>query len=121
MTQPAPDENTPIGSPNLKTTLHLTRQDVDFALGLGSAIVDVDINMEWVIPSPAGTTTGATAIVTAPGPVRVDGTSNSLDIAESGLQNGTMGAKLVQAMNAVVHGEGAGLREAVEVGQATGV
>ena len=28
-------------------TLKLTRQEVDFALGVGSHIVDVEVNLEW--------------------------------------------------------------------------
>ena len=36
------DEGTP-------STVHLklTRKDIDFAIGAGSAIVDVDVEMEW--------------------------------------------------------------------------
>jgi len=37
-----------------KTTFLLTRKDLDFPLGLGSAIIDVEIEMEWVVPLAAG-------------------------------------------------------------------
>lgn len=38
----------------IKTTFLLTRKDLDFPLGLGSAIIDVEIAMEWVVPLAAG-------------------------------------------------------------------
>jgi len=34
--------------PKETTKLVLTRKEIDFALGVGSAIVDVEISMEWL-------------------------------------------------------------------------
>jgi phosphatidylinositol-3,4,5-trisphosphate 3-phosphatase/dual-specificity protein phosphatase PTEN len=40
-----------------KTTFLLTRKDLDFPLGLGSAIIDVEMEMEWLVPPAAGAPT----------------------------------------------------------------
>jgi phosphatidylinositol-3,4,5-trisphosphate 3-phosphatase/dual-specificity protein phosphatase PTEN len=33
-----------------RTTLRLKRKEVDFPVGLGAGIVDVEISLEWVMP-----------------------------------------------------------------------
>jgi len=66
MPQPPPSSSTPptsttggalpispapstVTSPT-SATLRLSRQEIDFPLGLGSGIVDVEIDLEWVTP-----------------------------------------------------------------------
>ncbi|KAJ3517517.1 hypothetical protein NLJ89_g463 [Agrocybe chaxingu] len=49
MHQPPPTASTTPSSESLKSTLRLTRKELDFPLGLGSSIIDVDIEMEWVV------------------------------------------------------------------------
>jgi len=34
-----------------QSTIHLTRKDVDFPIGLGAGIVDVELSFEWITPS----------------------------------------------------------------------
>ncbi|KAF7300639.1 Phosphatases II [Mycena chlorophos] len=48
MDQPCPTNNT---TPPPATKFTLTRKQMDFPIGLGSALVDVEIEMEWVRPS----------------------------------------------------------------------
>ncbi|KIM42319.1 hypothetical protein M413DRAFT_27108 [Hebeloma cylindrosporum] len=55
MPQPPPSPGSP-PSTTTKTTLLLTRKELDFPLGLGSAIIDVEIEMEWVVPPATGGT-----------------------------------------------------------------
>jgi len=92
------------------TTLHLTRKEIDFPLGLGSSLIDVDIDMEWATPSMTD------ALTETPGPVRVDGTSHSLDV-DTGEGGGVGGASVVQALNAAIHG--GGVKGIVETSQAS--
>lgn len=57
MPQPPPSPGPPSSSTMTtptKTTFLLTRKDLDFPLGLGSAIIDVEVEMEWVVPLAAG-------------------------------------------------------------------
>lgn len=54
MPQPPPSPGPPPSSTPTRTTFLLTRKDLDFPLGLGSAIIDVEIEMEWVVPLAAG-------------------------------------------------------------------
>lgn len=57
MPQPPPSPGPSLSStatPPTKTTFLLTRKDLDFPLGLGSAIIDVEIEMEWVVPLAVG-------------------------------------------------------------------
>jgi phosphatidylinositol-3,4,5-trisphosphate 3-phosphatase/dual-specificity protein phosphatase PTEN len=57
MPQPPPSHGPPSSSTittPTKTTFLLSRKDLDFPLGLGSAIIDVEIEMEWVVPLAAG-------------------------------------------------------------------
>jgi phosphatidylinositol-3,4,5-trisphosphate 3-phosphatase/dual-specificity protein phosphatase PTEN len=44
------------------TTLRLVRKEVDFPLGPGEWIVDVEIGMEWVAESAPGMPTGMGAV-----------------------------------------------------------
>lgn len=88
-----------------KTTLLLSRKEVDFPLGLGQGIVDVVINLEWV--TPVDTDAGQEALPRA-------STGESLDV--------DVGGGLAVAAQIVSGGEGtesggSAVREAVEVKQ----
>jgi len=52
MPQPPPScsEFTGSSTSSLKTVFLLKRDDIDFPLGVGKAIIDVEIGMEWIIP-----------------------------------------------------------------------
>ncbi|CAA7268480.1 unnamed protein product [Cyclocybe aegerita] len=52
MPQPPPTASTTPAPDSLKSTLRLTRKELDFPLGLGSSIIDVETEMEWVVPAP---------------------------------------------------------------------
>ncbi|KAF6747202.1 ptenb protein [Ephemerocybe angulata] len=126
------------------STLHLKRKELDFPLGLGTAIVSVDVDMEWVassaaLPSlttaspPSAVTSGAFAgaATTAETPLgTVSGGVLGTSVDSDAKGQGGVGAAVVQAVNAM-HGGGGegtgggvaegGVREAVEVGQSKGV
>jgi len=96
-----------------KTTFLLTRKDLDFPLGLGSAIIDVEIEMEWVVPPTAGCSTNLGKVQEPAGSPRTE------DSQVSG--GGELGQSvLVAAVQAVVGGTAASeaVREAVEGRQA---
>ncbi|KAH6909596.1 ptenb protein [Coprinopsis sp. MPI-PUGE-AT-0042] len=100
MPQPPP---TTEGRPRQTTaTLHLTRKDIDFALGLGKGIIDVDVNMEW-----------PTAFLDAALPVRA---GTSAESVETAVTTNKLGAALQAASEGTD-----GIRDAVKAGQATGV
>jgi phosphatidylinositol-3,4,5-trisphosphate 3-phosphatase and dual-specificity protein phosphatase PTEN len=108
MPQPPPTTG---GRPRQTTaTLHLTRKDVDFALGLGKGIIDVDVDMEWV---PPGSMPEATAFLDTALPVRAGTSTESVETAET---TNKVGA----ALQAAAEGPD-GIRDAVKAGQATGV
>lgn len=48
MPQPPPTSSS---SPQAPTKITLTRKEVDFPLGVGSSIIDVEISMEWLKPT----------------------------------------------------------------------
>ncbi|KAF5390012.1 hypothetical protein D9757_003807 [Collybiopsis confluens] len=49
MPQPSPNSDSSQPQPaSLTTKLVLTRKEVDFALGVGSSIIDVEISLEWL-------------------------------------------------------------------------
>ncbi|KAF9522741.1 hypothetical protein CPB83DRAFT_911162 [Crepidotus variabilis] len=52
MPQPPPASPSDSSTPP-KSTLKLTRADIDFPLGLGSSIIDLEIEMEWIVPQPS--------------------------------------------------------------------
>ncbi|KAF8899795.1 hypothetical protein CPB84DRAFT_1836771 [Gymnopilus junonius] len=57
MPQPPPSSSASLPS-TTKAKVILTRKDLDFALGIGSSIIDVEIEMEWVVPpSPVSSAT----------------------------------------------------------------
>lgn len=57
MPQPPPEpSNEQRSADTLKGCLLLTKKDLDFPLGIGSAIVDVVIEMEWVVPTATNPT-----------------------------------------------------------------
>ena len=92
-------------------TFTLTRKEIDFAVGAGSALVDVEISMEWVRPSK--TKDGREKEVQPPK------TQTSADSAKGvGGEPGTgdVAGKIVAGVEAAV--EGVSGREAVEVAQA---
>jgi phosphatidylinositol-3,4,5-trisphosphate 3-phosphatase/dual-specificity protein phosphatase PTEN len=112
MPQPPPSSTTTDSASSRKhtATLHLTRKDLDFPLGLGTAIVDVDIDMEWVPSTVSGGLDARAAKIAST-------SSNSIDSSGAGI-----GTKIGQAFaGGLGANAGVGLREAVEVGQATGV
>ena len=76
----------------------LTRKELDFPVGLGSGIVDVEIEMEW-IPPPSSE------------PIGVD-VEPPTPLSETGEEPAVRGLDAVQA---VLGGEG--VREAVKVRQ----
>lgn len=49
---PSPAFSAPSPSPSSSQTMHLvlTRKELDFPLGAGSALIDVDVTLEWVAP-----------------------------------------------------------------------
>lgn len=55
MPHPAPTEtnnsNDDSSTVPTRTSIRLTRKEVDFPIGLGTGIVDVEISLEWVVPS----------------------------------------------------------------------
>jgi hypothetical protein len=51
MPQPPPSSPPFFESP--KTTVFIPRNDIDFAIGIGGAIVNAEIEMHWVVPSSA--------------------------------------------------------------------
>ncbi|KAL1739279.1 hypothetical protein HDZ31DRAFT_69101 [Schizophyllum fasciatum] len=53
MPQPPPGAGTAPDATPSKTTLHLTRKEIDFPIGIGEHLVDVDIDMEWLRPEDA--------------------------------------------------------------------
>ncbi|KAF8167400.1 hypothetical protein B0H34DRAFT_681736 [Crassisporium funariophilum] len=55
MPQPPPSSGTPPSPENMKSKFLLTRKDVDFPLGIGSGIIDVEIEMEWIVPTNTST------------------------------------------------------------------
>lgn len=44
---PQPDSSAPL-EPGEATKLTLTRKEIDFPIGIGSELIDVEISMEWV-------------------------------------------------------------------------
>ena len=109
MPQPPPSTH---GRPRRTTaTLHLTRKDIDFALGLGKGIVDVEVEMEWV--APGDPLAEVTADLDAALPVRAGASVDSVETAEA---TNKLGATLQAAAEGTD-----GLRDAVKVGQATGI
>ncbi|PPQ66952.1 hypothetical protein CVT26_009983 [Gymnopilus dilepis] len=64
MPQPPPTS----ASDTTPTKAHFTlaRKDLDFALGIGSSIVDVDVEMEWVVPPSPLLTTDLETLTTEP-------------------------------------------------------
>ncbi|KDR72555.1 hypothetical protein GALMADRAFT_252686 [Galerina marginata CBS 339.88] len=146
MPQPPPSISSPSSSnpsspsPNspssLKSTFLLTRKDLDFPLGIGSGIIDVEIEMEWVTsPSPAGSPTfvssplsrsttqvpaAASAALSELEPPLRARTGDSQSSAEPE-QSGLGAAVQVVLGGGEGEGEGVGegvsLRQAVEAGQ----
>jgi len=138
MPQPPPTSafsaTSPTGPTTLKSTVTLMRKDIDFPLGIGSDIIDVEIEMEWVVPPPAPANADApSATDPSAAKVPIDG-----EIVEPPLRARTEDSKIgtepdpdptgiAAAVQAAVSGgargedvEGlgpVGLREAVEVKQ----
>lgn len=57
---PAFHMSAPFAQPENTTKFLLTRQEIDFPLGIGSAIVDVEISLEWLRERhPKGTASGS--------------------------------------------------------------
>lgn len=121
---PPPPSSTSSTLSKTKATFHLTRKDLDFPLGLGTAILDVNIDMEWV-QAPSARVASSTMPTAPLG--RVTSSMAGMSIDASG---GGIGAGIVQAVNALQgrpreRGGGAdgesGVRKAVEVGQSKGV
>ena len=131
-----PPSSTSSSPSKTKATFHLTRKDLDFPLGLGTAIVDVNSDMEWVEPPSAArlaspttptapTYEGEQVLLDSLGRVTSSMAGMSIDTSEGGI-----GAGIVQAVNALQGGprEGggggggeSGVRKAVEVGQSKDV
>jgi phosphatidylinositol-3,4,5-trisphosphate 3-phosphatase/dual-specificity protein phosphatase PTEN len=107
-------------TPAPKSTFTLTRKEIDFPIGLGSAIVDFAIDMEWVPATSPAVAQSAGSSTLAHGepkaPVHA-GTTDSDEPGQTGL------AAAVQAVvgggrKSAVEGMGqVGLREAVEAKQ----
>lgn len=115
----SPDSATPTTqsttSPT-KTTFTLTRKDVDFPLGLGSSIIDVDIEMEWVRPTSGS---GAQTSVEPPVCAHTGDLKTGVDVDPEG--NNAVSA-ILQAVVAGADGTDnvlgrVGLREVVEARQ----
>ena len=94
---PSPELSSSSPLPPTKTKFVLTRKELDFPVGLGSGIVDVEIEMEWIPPSSSE-------------PIGVD-VEPPTPLSETG-EESVMGLDAVQA---VLGGEG--VREAVKVQQ----
>jgi len=110
MPQPPPSPSPPPAAPPIKTTFLLTRKDLDFPLGLGSAIIDVELEMEWVVPRAAG----------APrklGEVQEPTHTENSQVSRDGEPGQSILATAVQAVVGGTHLGGA--REAVEGRQGT--
>jgi len=91
-----------------KTTFHLTRKELDFPVGIGSAILDVDVEMEWIVPS-AGDTTEP--------PVRARTEDSQIGTESEPAQTGLLAAAVQTAVGGGNEEVGSGLREAVETQQ----
>jgi len=98
-----------------QTTFLLTRKDLDFPLGLGSAIIDVEIEMEWVVPPAASSPTKLGKVQETAGCPRTEDSQVS-----GGGERGQ--SVLVAAVQAIVGGTAAPevVREAVEGRQRAG-
>jgi len=114
-----------------KVKFVLTRKDLDFALGIGSSIIDVEAEMEWVIPpssissSPATTTkleSVTAALSTFEPPLR----SRTGD-SQAGTEQEPAQSTLATALQVVLDGAGKGevaseeIREAIEAKQGDAV
>ncbi|TRM68147.1 hypothetical protein BD626DRAFT_424809 [Schizophyllum amplum] len=53
MPQPPPGVGSPKDITPSRTTMHLTRKELDFPIGIGEHVLDVEIDMEWLRPEDA--------------------------------------------------------------------
>ncbi|KAF4616693.1 hypothetical protein D9613_008608 [Agrocybe pediades] len=117
MPQPPPSSSSE-SSPSptsTRTTLHLRRKEIDFPVGLGSAIIDVEVDMEWVVPSPSGTTSVAAEI--AEPPVRARTEDSKIGTESEPVQTGLLAAAVQAAVGGGSEEVAAGMRGAVETQQ----
>lgn len=114
MPQPPPSADSRTG-PSAATTLKLSRKDLDFPLGLGSAIIDVTLDMEWIVPPP-GVLAGSAQTPLEPPVCHRTGESDVGAEAEPAPTWPTT-AVLQALAGGGAGGEGVGLREAVEARQ----
>ncbi|KAF9561406.1 hypothetical protein CPC08DRAFT_707383 [Agrocybe pediades] len=117
MPQPPPSSSSE-SSPSptsTRTTLHLKRKEIDFPVGLGSAIIDVEVDMEWVVPSPSGTTSVAAEI--AEPPVRARTEDSKIGTESEPVQTGLLAAAVQAAVGGGSEEVAAGMRGAVETQQ----
>ena len=95
MTHPRPaiDTDTPV-------TFHLSRKEIDFPLGIGANIIDVDVTMKWCAES--------TDVVSPP---------SRQGSAESREGKTDPDGSATAAVQAVVGGPGEGAAEAAQMGE----
>ncbi|KAF5373961.1 hypothetical protein D9758_000712 [Tetrapyrgos nigripes] len=104
---PSSTSTTGTSSPTT-TKMLLTRKEIDFPLGVGSSIIDVEISLEWLKPSDSATVQPPARTTTTP-------EESQLGIADS--VSGTTGATpgVAATVQAVTAGD---FRSAVETKQA---
>lgn len=103
---PPPDDAAGMGP----FSFTLTRKEVDFVVGAGTALVDVQVSMEWV--RPPRTQDGKQELQ----PPKTQTSADSAKGVGGEPGTGDVTAKIVAGLEAAV--EGVSGREAVEVGQA---
>lgn len=104
---PQPPPSTSTGGQPSPTIFKLEHKDIDFAIGIGGDILDVEVTMEW-IPSPGGLGDGSEA---AQPPSRV-GSGEEIE-ATAGAGAGVAAAAALHAA-----GKGVDIGEVVEATQA---
>ncbi|KAH9477617.1 Phosphatidylinositol 3,4,5-trisphosphate 3-phosphatase and dual-specificity protein phosphatase PTEN [Psilocybe cubensis] len=118
MSQPPPSSTSTekVDPTILKANMTLSRKDIDFPLGVGSAIIDIDIQMEWAMPSPPSPS--AVDISNLEPPLRTRTEDSKIGTDPEPEQSG-----LAAALQAIVGSDGmegmgnVGVRETVEAKQ----
>lgn len=101
------------GEPSSQTThFKLTRKEIDFAVGVGTHIVDVDVELQWVTPNEPAAVLEPPQLTTSPSPEA----STPLDVVD-GEGSGVTGNTAIVALQALVGGSD--VKEAVEAAKAT--
>ncbi|CAA7268469.1 unnamed protein product [Cyclocybe aegerita] len=101
MPQPPPTASTTLAPESLKSTLRLTRKELDFPLGLGSSIIDVEMEMEWVAPAR-----GQVGVEAVEPPLRARTEDSKIGTDAEPVQTGIAALAQVMVSDQEVEGEG---------------